>query len=127
MITRLLNNSYSKQEVCITSYFIKTTVLWLCETENIDAINEQNYDLLTKQLTAQWITFACSKLRNHVCEHYFLVDINILSAYSHETLDQACRILENLSFDVEKSVFQPVVEDKMQYIDNEMIVYENLP
>ncbi|CAF4498744.1 unnamed protein product, partial [Didymodactylos carnosus] len=39
---------YSKQEVCITSYFIKTTVLWLCETENIDAINEQNYDLLTK-------------------------------------------------------------------------------
>ncbi|CAF1583120.1 unnamed protein product [Didymodactylos carnosus] len=89
MVTGLLNNSYSKQEACITSYLIKTTVLWLCETENIDAINEQNYGLLTKQLSAKWITFACSKLRNYICEHYFLVDINILSAYSHETLDQA--------------------------------------
>ncbi|CAF1018390.1 unnamed protein product [Didymodactylos carnosus] len=81
----------------IPSYFVKTTVLWMCETmefaRNISSL-ENRADLI--QIGQEWINFAIEKLSKKDCEHYFLADINILEPYSLELVQIASLTLQSL-------------------------------
>ncbi|CAF1183688.1 unnamed protein product [Didymodactylos carnosus] len=81
----------------IPSYFVKTTVLWMCETKefanNISSL-ENRADLI--QIGQEWINFAIEKLSKKNCEHYFLTGVNILESYSLELLQIVSLTLQSL-------------------------------
>jgi hypothetical protein len=94
--------SSSFNEKYLPSYFVKTTVLWMCETIDLDTIftPTTNYDQQTEKkladrLSKRWMTFACSKLKARSCPHYFIEGLNILNGFSFEYLDKLSSILEN--------------------------------
>ncbi|CAF0781205.1 unnamed protein product [Didymodactylos carnosus] len=69
------------------SYFVKTSVLWMCETIELDDENEI--------LTVQWLEFFCNLLHKRCCPHYFMPMINIFDNCSEEDMDNALLILQN--------------------------------
>lgn len=73
----------------IPSYFVKTTVLWMCETQNIDNLEGP------KEIAQQWLEFARKCLKKRECRHYFIESINILESCPQEVLDEAYNILNN--------------------------------
>ncbi|CAF0984727.1 unnamed protein product [Didymodactylos carnosus] len=87
----------SDNEKYLTSYFVKTTVLWMCEIINFDSI--YTYTLTTEEKLAErvakrWIDFACSKLEEGNCPHYFIKDLNLLEGLSSSYLKQLCTVLK---------------------------------
>ncbi|CAF0854670.1 unnamed protein product [Didymodactylos carnosus] len=118
-IARNIYYKYLKQtdKYYIPSYFIKTTVLWMCETQDLTLGGETEYDQITQQLASMWIRFACEKLRCHLCEHYFIDKVNILELYSYASLEDAHRILQEIDYNIlsspaitrPRSLFLPIL------------------
>jgi hypothetical protein len=86
----------------LPSYFVKTTVLWMCEEIDLDKIftlttayDQQTEKKLADRLSTRWITFAREKLKARSCSHYFIENLNILDGFSLEYLDKLSSILEN--------------------------------
>ncbi|CAF1137821.1 unnamed protein product, partial [Didymodactylos carnosus] len=80
----------------IPSYFVKTTVLWLCETMHLqDTSRFDDEDLIT--MGQWWMAFAIEKLSSHYCQHYFLSDVNILEHYSSKLVQTVSRTLQSLT------------------------------
>ncbi|CAF1484090.1 unnamed protein product, partial [Didymodactylos carnosus] len=95
--------------VIIPSYFVKTTVLWMCETQDLSVINDP------RQIAHAWIKFACQQLRQYSCQHYFIDQLNILAPYSHEQLDGARQILE-VGVDLDELVQFNILSEKQQMV-----------
>ncbi|CAF1147611.1 unnamed protein product [Didymodactylos carnosus] len=95
--------------VIIPSYFVKTTVLWMCETQDLSTINDP------RQIAHAWIKFACQQLRQYSCEHYFIDKFNILAPYSHQQLDDARQILEQ-GVNLDKLVQFSILSEKQQMV-----------
>ncbi|CAF1556645.1 unnamed protein product [Didymodactylos carnosus] len=72
----------------LQSYFIKTTVLWMCEKYCFKYMSK-------KQIAEKWINFTCHLLEKKYCKHYFIKNLNLLNIYSNELLKQAISILKN--------------------------------
>ncbi|CAF1325347.1 unnamed protein product [Rotaria sordida] len=73
----------------IPSYFVKTTILWLCEnTNNLDHLDQN-------QLTKLWIDYALSCFKTGYCLHYFLTNVNILNNFPEKLLTLAYDKLKN--------------------------------
>ncbi|CAF1075683.1 unnamed protein product [Didymodactylos carnosus] len=107
-----------KQNV-IPSYFIKTTILWMCETMEL---NEDS----PLTLGHKWLQYAGELLRRHECPHYFIANLNILEPYSHELLDRARKILQNdVKFDKQLEIDIFTASGQKQYRDkyNRNIAY----
>ncbi|CAF1293903.1 unnamed protein product [Didymodactylos carnosus] len=94
-IARSIFYKYLYKKGYIPSYFIKTTVLWMCELYDFRSFDDTNYDTLAQTLGAIWIDFACDQLKSYTCEHYFIHGLNILELYPKEILDESRKILEN--------------------------------
>ncbi|CAF4439047.1 unnamed protein product [Didymodactylos carnosus] len=79
----------------IPSYFVKTTVLWMCETMSdlINNIVADNPESVAQQLGFEWIKFATKQLQQGICSHYFIENLNLLEPYTQELLNEACDIL----------------------------------
>jgi hypothetical protein len=95
-------NSSLFNEKYLPSYFVKTTVLWMCETMDLDKIftptttyDQQTEKKLADRLSKRWMTFARSNLKTRSCPHYFIKDLNILDGFSLEYLDKLFSILKN--------------------------------
>ncbi|CAF1131458.1 unnamed protein product [Rotaria sordida] len=84
----LKDQKVSTQNV-IPSYFIKTTVLWMCETMDLTIDNEET-------LTKRWLQYAIDLLNKRYCPHYIIPDLNILEPYSIESLQKAVEILSQV-------------------------------
>jgi hypothetical protein len=61
----------------------------MCEKMNMENFKETN------EIAQQWIKFACEQLKEKVCSHYFIENLNIFEPYPAESLDEAYRILIN--------------------------------
>lgn len=89
-------------EKYLTSYFVKTTVLWMCEKEDLDGMytvtttdtREAEKSLATR-MANRWIAHACSAFKSGYYPHYFIKSYNILEGFSEQYLDRLCHILQN--------------------------------
>ncbi|CAF4323962.1 unnamed protein product, partial [Didymodactylos carnosus] len=96
-IARSIYSKHLRQQTSLQSYFIKTTVLWMCEMQDAFSYNDGDDQCRENEIIGtQWITYTCDLLRSHTCKHYFMDHVNILENYTTETLDKACQILENV-------------------------------
>ncbi|CAF4881349.1 unnamed protein product [Rotaria sp. Silwood1] len=84
----LKGQKVSTQNV-IPSYFIKTTVLWMCETMDFTTDNEET-------LAKRWLQYAIDRLNERDCPHYIIPDLNVLEPYSAESLQKAVDILSQV-------------------------------
>ncbi|CAF2771419.1 unnamed protein product [Rotaria sp. Silwood2] len=89
----LKGQKVSAQNV-IPSYFVKTTVLWMCETMDFTTDNEET-------LAKRWLRYAVDRLNERDCPHYIIPHLNILEPYSAESLQKAVEIL--LQVDVKET------------------------
>ncbi|CAF0928300.1 unnamed protein product [Didymodactylos carnosus] len=112
-IARSIYYKYLQPQTSLQSYLIKTIVLWMCEMEddfsygNVDNQYEENEIIGT-----QWITYTCNILRSRTCKHYFIDHVNILETYTTETLEEACKILENVDlFEINQTSLQRTTYD----------------
>ncbi|CAF1239110.1 unnamed protein product [Didymodactylos carnosus] len=88
-IARNIYNKYLKDDKSeITSYFVKTSVLWMCETTELD--NEPEV------LATLWISHVCVLLKQGQCSHYFMDSVNILESLTKESFEKAVHILEGI-------------------------------
>ncbi|CAF3731192.1 unnamed protein product [Rotaria sordida] len=83
---KFLKEHRTSTQHVIPSYFIKTTVLWMCEMMDL---NNENPETLAKK----WIQYAIDLLNKGYCPHYFIENLNILEPYSRESLEEARKIL----------------------------------
>lgn len=103
-VARSIYYRYLKTQPCmednkkasVPSYFVKTTVLWMCEKYNL---NEQCYGIVDDQIIAEmmaneWLNYVVSLLRSGYCPHYFIEGLNLLEACSPVSLTRAAHILE---------------------------------
>ena len=89
---KFLKDQRASHQNVIPSYFIKTTVLWMCETMDL---NDDN----PKTLAEKWLKYATDLLNTGDCPHYFIKDLNILEPFTKESLDKAREILLNVQVD----------------------------
>jgi hypothetical protein len=135
-IARSIYYKYLYRETKLTSYIVKTTVLWMCETNDI---NEHTPNVV---LANSWIDYLCKCLKTRHCPHYFIEGLNLFQNSPREDLDKALLILQtkvNLNdrtrpkndysrhFDV-PSVFddleQSMSESEEQIMENTMSTFE---
>ncbi|CAF1615443.1 unnamed protein product [Didymodactylos carnosus] len=91
-----LRQNESKHDHYIRSYFIKTCILWLCEQNQLDQIKLTNDDELTRILTKLFVEFARTKLKDRLCPHYFIENLNILAYYDDCVIQLAYEALESV-------------------------------
>ncbi|CAF0822360.1 unnamed protein product [Didymodactylos carnosus] len=90
-IARSIYYKYLKEiPPVLPSYFIKTSVLWMCETMNLNDLQETSLSLAQK-----WIKYVVDILNSGKCAHYFIDDFNIFELYTPETLEKTKHILLN--------------------------------
>jgi hypothetical protein len=89
---KFLKDQRTSTQNVIPSYFIKTTVLWMCENMNLSNDNP-------KTLAEKWLKYAIDLLNKRVCPHYFIENLNILEPFSKESLDKAREILSGVQLD----------------------------
>ncbi|CAF4627847.1 unnamed protein product [Rotaria sp. Silwood1] len=104
-VARSIYYRYLKKEPCIEdhtktivpSYFIKTTVLWMCELYNFnDLCSETDDDQTIAYIMArEWLDYVRSLLRSSCCPHYFIDSFNLLETCSSASLIRAESILEH--------------------------------
>ena len=87
---KYLKGQRTETQNVIPSYFIKTTVLWMCETMNLKG--DQPEDLARK-----WLEYAMKKLEEHQCSHYIIPDINILEPFQPDAMAKAREILSRVN------------------------------
>ncbi|CAF1269590.1 unnamed protein product [Didymodactylos carnosus] len=104
-IARRIYYKHLRKQTTLQSYFIKTSVLWMCEMfDNLSYNDDDDQCQDNVIIGTQWITYTCDLLRSRTCKHYFMDHINILAKYTTNTsakytteeLDKACQILENV-------------------------------
>ncbi|CAF1550167.1 unnamed protein product, partial [Didymodactylos carnosus] len=89
-IARSIYYKYSYKRTELTSYFVKTTVLWMCET----LMPSADHHLTNSTFARRWIDYACQLLHSGVCPHYFLENINLFESYTRQQLNNAYEILK---------------------------------
>ncbi|CAF1265223.1 unnamed protein product [Didymodactylos carnosus] len=111
-IARRIYYKHLRKQTTLQSYFIKTSVLWMCEMLDNFSYNDDDDQCQDNVIIGtQWITYTCDLLRSRTCKHYFMDHINILEKYTTNTsgkafqnfakytteeLDKAYQILENV-------------------------------
>ncbi len=88
-VARSIYYRYLKDKRCLPSYFIKTTVLWMCERFNVNDYHD------VTEIAQKWCAFACEFLKQKHCPHYFIDGANLFEPYPAESLEEAYRILAN--------------------------------
>ncbi|CAF2930027.1 unnamed protein product [Rotaria sp. Silwood2] len=88
-IARSIYYKYLYRSTELTSYTVKTTVLWMCETIDIDEKVSNN------ELAYKWIDFMCKHLKIGYCPHYFVENLNIWQHHERKDLDKALSILRS--------------------------------
>ena len=82
------------KKTLIPSYFVKTTVLWMCELNNLD--ESFTYDQTIARFVAEkWLEYVKQLLSDGICKHYFIDEINLLELCSSESLVKASDILQH--------------------------------
>ncbi|CAM4957147.1 unnamed protein product [Rotaria socialis] len=88
-IARSIYYKYLYRSTELTSYTVKTTVLWMCETFEIDE------KVSNDELAYKWIDFMCNHLEMGYCPHYFVENLNIWQHHEREDLNKALDILRS--------------------------------
>ncbi|CAF1092683.1 unnamed protein product [Didymodactylos carnosus] len=104
----------------IRSYFVKTTVLWMCEQMDLNAFKHEDDEVIAKHMAEKWIDYVCSLLKQRYCPHYFVDGLNILESCSVEALEKAHQTLKldvNLDEMIGSSNLGEIIK---QYTDNYM-------
>ncbi|CAF1127596.1 unnamed protein product [Didymodactylos carnosus] len=112
----------SGEEEYLTSYFVKTTVLWMCEIYNFDSIHSatttyvhQTDQIVAERIGKRWITY---------CAHYFIEHLNVLDGFSNTYLNNIYKILQN---DVNlRDARYPSPTEEEFYVENELEDSEEL-
>ena len=104
-VARSIYYRYLKGERCVEdeekkilpSFFIKTTVLWMCETYNLnEQFSETEEDqTIAYAMATKWLEYTKSLLRSGQCPHYFIESYSLLEACSPASLFHVIDILEN--------------------------------
>jgi hypothetical protein len=89
---KFLKDQRTSNQNVIPSYFIKTTILWMCETMDLN-------DDSPKILAEKWLKYAIDLLNKGDCPHYFIKNLNILEPFAKNSLDKAREILLNVQVD----------------------------
>lgn len=86
----------------LPSYFVKTTVLWMCEEEDLTSLYTvtttdmlETEKMLATRMARRWIAHVCSALKSRYYPHYFIKNYNLLDEFSEQYLDRLCDILQN--------------------------------
>ncbi|CAF3670303.1 unnamed protein product [Rotaria sordida] len=105
----------------VPSYFIKTTVLWMCELYNLNDLCSETDDdqTIANIMATEWLNYVREKLCSGYCPHYFIDSFNLLETCSLASLTRAASILEHevrLHEDIEINVLikQDELMDKQQ-------------
>ncbi|CAF1267663.1 unnamed protein product [Rotaria sordida] len=85
-IARSIYFKFLKEQKVLPSYFIKTTVLWMCETMDLSSDTEEI-------LAQKWRQYAIDLLEKQDCPHYIIPNVNILGPYSADSIRTAREIL----------------------------------
>ncbi|CAF1487641.1 unnamed protein product [Rotaria magnacalcarata] len=88
-IARSIYYRYLYRSTELTSYTVKTTVLWMCETVEIDE------KVSNDELAYKWIDLMCNHLEMGYCPHYFVENLNIWQHHEREDLNKALDILRS--------------------------------
>ncbi|CAF1628268.1 unnamed protein product, partial [Didymodactylos carnosus] len=122
------NGSAATTNEHLPSYFVKLTVLWMCETMNINQYENDNKIKLAKILAEKWITYVKQLISNGYCEHYFLSNINLLESYSPSLLHKINLILQdNTTVDLEQEmqlVTKVTTEDVKKQLKSKQDIYD---
>ncbi|CAF4457523.1 unnamed protein product, partial [Didymodactylos carnosus] len=107
------NNDKNSPHSYIKSYFIKTTVFWMCEDMNLNDLGVENDNDIANVLAPMWIDYATQLLEKGSCPHYFIENLNILEQYSKDVLKTA---FETLKFDINlnESLTSKLIQDLKQ-------------
>ncbi|CAF0786753.1 unnamed protein product [Didymodactylos carnosus] len=68
-------------EKYLKSYFVKTSILWLCELNDIEQMVSHTVDdpISTKVILLElWINFVSNSMKKRYCSHYFVKTFNLL-------------------------------------------------
>ncbi|CAF0953325.1 unnamed protein product [Didymodactylos carnosus] len=107
----------------IPSYFVKTTVLWMCEimSDLIKKIVGDSSESVARQIGFEWIKFATKQLQQGICPHYFIENVNLLEPYKQELLNEASNTL------YEKVNLDQMIQIEFMEIRKQMIegMYKN--
>ncbi|CAM4884716.1 unnamed protein product [Rotaria socialis] len=104
-VARSIYYRYLKNEPCLEdhtktilpSYFIKTTVLWMCELKNLDDLcsGVDDDQIIANIMAREWLHYAVSLLCTGCCRHYFIDNLNLLEMCSSASLNRVASILEH--------------------------------
>ncbi|CAF3146699.1 unnamed protein product [Rotaria sp. Silwood2] len=104
-VARSIYHRYLKKEPCledhtktiVPSYFVKTTVLWICELYNLNDLCSEasNDEAIAYIMAREWLDYARSILCSGRCPHYFINSFNLLETCSSASLTRAASILEH--------------------------------
>ncbi|CAF1383889.1 unnamed protein product [Rotaria sordida] len=104
-VARSIYYRYLKKEPCledhtktiVPSYFIKTTVLWMCELYNLNDLCSETDDdqTIANIMATEWLNYVREKLCSGYCPHYFIDSFNLLETCSLASLTRAASILEH--------------------------------
>ncbi|CAF4969732.1 unnamed protein product, partial [Rotaria sp. Silwood1] len=75
-----------QRQKVLPSYFIKTTVLWMCETMDLSSDTEEI-------LAQKWLQYAIDLLEKQDCSHPIIPNVKILGPYSADSIRTAREIL----------------------------------
>ncbi|CAF4168195.1 unnamed protein product [Rotaria sp. Silwood2] len=118
-IARSIYYRYLKSsENLIPSYFVKTTVLWMCETMSdvINNICDDTTELIAEQLAFEWVKFAQKQLKDGYAPHYFIKNVNLLEPYKPDLLNKASEILENIH--LKETIEIEFMKKRQQIVEN---------
>ncbi|CAF0949810.1 unnamed protein product [Didymodactylos carnosus] len=117
---KLVPSLENPTKAILPSYFVKTTVLWMCELMDLNENNgsEKDETEIARRMGGEWINFACNKLRRGVCQHYFIDEMNILDGYSTVSLLKAAAILDNVKLDDKINLNLFIEQDKLALDSN---------
>ncbi|CAF1005818.1 unnamed protein product, partial [Didymodactylos carnosus] len=103
--------SQEDKEQYIPSYFVKTTIFWMCEQKHyeLNKIDGTNDEEIEKKLALEWIQYTSKLLWNGVVKHYFLEEVNILDSYPIDSVTIAWDILKN-GIDLDNRAFISATE-----------------
>ncbi|CAF2897873.1 unnamed protein product [Rotaria sp. Silwood2] len=95
-LKKVSSNEDSKKTI-IPSYFVKTTVLWMCEERNFNDLCSETDDdqTIAEKMAREWLIYARSLLCSGYCPHYFIDSFNLLEPCSEASLRRAAFILDN--------------------------------
>lgn len=114
---KYLKNQLSTEggnQTLIPSYFVKTTVLWMCESINLNEefADTDDHRAIARIMAEKWLKYAKESLSSGVCKHYFIDGINLLETCSAKSLEKAWNILHEVHLDEDINIEIHTEQDK---------------